>query len=376
MYIKEYEDIYESSNYEKLSYSEQITLKTQVVHEYYKKLNYLSVKPFIENPQPKNYRHKVILSATNIQNKIKLGLFVENTKTIKPTLNNDMHDKEINRVFETVEKVLQKYKILAYDVKNPRGIMKHIFMRKSFKDQTILICFVTQGYLLPNVKNIIKDIVSIHPNVVTVTQNIHFRNTPIVLEDKEKILYGSGYIFDEILGFRFRLSTKSFYQINPRQMLNLYAKALELANIQPTDIVLDCYSGIGTMSILFASKAKKVIAVENNPSSVQDAKYNQRLNKIQNIEFVLDDATNYMNKSTQKMDILVMDPPRSGSTPEFLDAVLKLKPRKVVYVSCDIETQVRDIKQLLSVYHIKEVIPIDMFSDTKHIELVTLLELK
>jgi 23S rRNA (uracil1939-C5)-methyltransferase len=159
-------------------------------------------------------------------------------------------------------------------------------------------------------------------------------------------------------------------------MLNLYAKALELANIQPTDIVLDCYSGIGTMSILFASKAKKVIAVENNPSSVQDAKYNQRLNKIQNIEFVLDDATNYMNKSTQKMDILVMDPPRSGSTPEFLDAVLKLKPRKVVYVSCDIETQVRDIKQLLSVYHIKEVIPIDMFSDTKHIELVTLLELK
>ena len=206
-------------------------------------------------------------------------------------------------------------------------------------------------------------------------QNIHRKKTKLVLLDEEKIIYGRGFIEDEIDGVKFKLSSKSFYQVNPMQMIKLYHAALEVADIKPTDVVMDTYSGIGTISLLASKKAKEVIAIETNLSSHQDALNNKKYNQIENITFINDDVENYIQSYEGKVDCLIMDPTRDGSSDKFLKTVLELKPKRIVYISCEPRTQIRDLLVLQKSYTIKSLQPVDMFSQTVHLENIALLEL-
>jgi 23S rRNA (uracil1939-C5)-methyltransferase len=194
--------------------------------------------------------------------------------------------------------------------------------------------------------------------------------------ENNKVLYGKGFIEDEIEGIRFRLSPNSFYQVNPLQMINLYNYALQVADIKKSDFVMDCYSGIGTISLLAAKRAKEVIAIESNPAAVKDATINKKENSISNINFYHNDVSNFMYDYTKEIDVLIMDPARDGADQRFINSVLKLKPKKIVYISCFVETQVRDILRLNDLYKLVSVQPVDMFSYTSHVETVSLLELK
>src|SRR5690606_10848760 len=199
-------------------------------------------------------RHKAVLSAYNIKVgqhfQIRLGLYQEGSKKILPTTKHYLHDKEIDAIFITIEKLLIKYKFRAYHEKSGEGIIKHVVIRKSYAYKNFLVTIVTQGNLFPNRPKFIKELISLHPNIVTIVQNIHDKNTPIVLLENEKILYGPGYIMDKIGDLSFQISSRSFYQVNPMQMMNLYEEAFRIANIDKKETVLDTYSGIGTITLL------------------------------------------------------------------------------------------------------------------------------
>ena len=365
-------NILDETNFEKLNYETQLDVKNKYLSTLY---DNKVLFPITSSPKNINYRHKVVLSATTINNKLKLGLYEEGSKNVKPTLNNNLHDADINEIYKTIEQILNKYKLSAYDIDKNVGIIKHILIRKSFVYKTFLIVIVTNGSLLPNAKNICKDIVSSNYKIETIIQNIQNKKTHLVLLENEKILYGCGYIYDEINGIKYRLSSQSFYQVNPIQMINLYNKVIELGEINKNSVVLDCYSGIGTITLLASRNARAVIGVEVNKSSHMDAVFNKKLNKIDNAIFVNEDVEKYI-VNLEKIDVLIMDPTREGASKAFLDAVLKMMPKKIIYVSCEPITQVRDFKTLLNKYDLKCVHPFDMFPNTCHVECVALLERK
>jgi len=360
-----------------INYQEQLRMKEWHVKDLYLRSNikteFLGI---IESSRPLNYRHKVVLSTKTVKNRLRLGLYRENTKEIIPYLNCHIHDKDTNKVLATIEKLLNDYKIPAYDIDKNTGIVKHVLIRKSYANNEMLIVFVTNGNLLPNGKKIAVDIIKEHQFVKTVIQNIHHKKTNLVLLEEEKIIYGSGYIVDIIDGLHFRLSSQSFYQVNPVQMIKLYQKAIELSEVNSNDIVLDTYSGIGTISLMLAKKAKMVYAIETNKKSHLDALHNKKINKIENIQMINDDVSNFMTHFDQEIDILFMDPTRDGASDSFLKLLLDTKPKKIVYISCNPVTQVRDINQLKEKYDVKKVLCVDMFSQTEHVESITLLSLK
>jgi len=359
------------------TYDYQLKLKEKHVESLYKKLGlFHQVNPIIKSDEPLHYRHKTVLSATTKKNKLRLGLYQEKSKMITPFLECYIHDKKANEVFKTIEQLLNQFKISAYDIDKKQGIIKHVMIRKSYARDDMMVVFVTQGSLFPNAKKISQMLVKKHPQVKTTIQNIHNKDTHLVLLEQEKTIYGSGYIIDQIDDLSFKLSPRSFYQVNPMQMQKLYQKAIDVADIKKTDIVIDTYSGIGTLSLLIAKKAKQVYAIEVNKDAHQDALDNKKYNQIQNIDFIHGDVSENMFKITSIIDVLFMDPTRDGASKAFLDDVMKLKPKKIVYISCEPKTQVRDVNTLSILYDIKQIQPVDMFSQTVHVETITLLSLK
>jgi 23S rRNA (uracil1939-C5)-methyltransferase len=360
-----------------IKYDEQVRMKESYIKTLYFKNNIKTqINDLIKTEKPLHYRHKVVATATTVKSKVRLGLYQEQSKKVLPFLDCYIQDKQANRVLKTVEATFNQYKMSAYNIDKNTGIIKHVLIRKSYHTSKMLLVIVTNGNLLPNAKKMAQDIIKKHPEVSTVIQNIHHRKTNLVLVDDEKIIYGSGYIDDEIDGIKFRLSSKSFYQINPVQMMKLYHKALEYADIKADDVVMDTYSGIGTLSLLAAQKAQSVIAIESNHSSHKDALFNMKLNGINNAYFHHDDVEHFIQSYEGHIDVLIMDPTRDGATEVFIKAVLKVKPKKIVYISCEPITQIRDIHILKEQYDVVEVQPVDMFINTQHLESIVYMKLK
>lgn len=360
-----------------VNYQEQLNMKTIHVQNLLKSIGYKKeILPIILNQKPLHYRHKVVLSATTKKNKLRLGLYREGSKDVIPFLGCLIHDKDTNNIATTIEDLLNQYKINAYEIDAEKGIIKHILIRKSYHDGSMLVVFVTHGTLFPNSKPIIQELIKRHPMVKTVVQNIHRKKTHLVLLEEEKVLYGSGYIMDQIDGLSFRLSARSFYQVNPYQMIELYQRAIQQLDIKSYETVLDAYSGIGTLSLLASKQAKHVIAIEVNKKSHEDAFINKKLNQINNITFINQDVEKALGELTFSIDALIMDPTRDGATKAFIEKVIKLKPKRIAYISCEPKTQVRDIEGLLPHYELISVQPVDMFSQTRHVESITLLSLK
>ena len=359
-----------------LPYEEQLRKKQKKI----KKLlgNFGKPQPIIGMENPWHYRNKAISTFTYAQGRqVKSGIYVQGTHHVIPVENCLLHHPALDEAVRAVRKAVREFKYPVYDEDRKTGLVRHILVRHSLAEDQILAVLVTSSPVLPGTKAFAKRVRQLCPRITTLVQNINERSTSAVLGYKERILYGKGYIQDTLCGIRFRISGSSFYQINPVQTEILYRTAVEAAGLDKSQTVLDAYCGVGTIGLSAASKAKKVIGVELNKSAVRCAWENARENGIQNAQFLCADATDFIRKMAAKgerADVVFMDPPRAGSTPEFLRAVSSMRPEKIVYVSCNPETQKRDLELLTKDgWQVKLIQGVDMFPHTEGIETVVLL---
>ena len=366
--------------YLNMSYDESLNIKKEYVASCFKE-NHLkiNINNVIKADNPYHYRNKMILGFKRIKGNVICGFYEEGSHRIIDLDECLMHSNNQNDIARFIKQLVNDFHISIYDEDRETGLLKYVLIRESRSTGDILLTFVLSDDMFPSRNEIIKKIRNRFPNIKTIIQNINPRHTSIVLGEKERILYGDGYITDEILGLKFNISSKSFYQVNPVQVEKLYQVVLDNLNDDKESILLDAYSGVGTIGLLASSKVKRVISVENNKQAHIASIQNAKQNNIKNVNFVLDDATKYIEllaKEKEQIDCVVLDPPRSGTTNAFINAIFKLKPKKIIYVSCDPSTSARDLKEMTKQYEVKKVTLVDMFCFSKHVESVTTLILK
>lgn len=367
--------------YQGVPYREQLKKKQVIVENLFK--GYCQVQPIVGMENPLNYRNKVhAVIGEDRDHKIISGTYQAGSHFIVPVENCMLEDEKADAIIATLRTLFKSFKYKPYDEDKRTGLIRHVLIKRGFATNQIMVVLVTASQIVPGKNNFIEALRKEYPEITTIVQNINDRSTSMVLGEKENIWFGKGYIEDELCGLTFKISSKSFYQINPVQTKHLYNAAIKMAKLNGNETIIDAYCGIGTIALLAAEHAKKVIGVELNKESVKDAISNAKRNKILNCEFHQKDAGKFMAEmsldvETNAADVVIMDPPRSGSTEEFLFALVQLKPKKVIYISCNPETQVRDIKYLEKRgYKALECRPFDMFPYTDHVETVTLLERK
>ena len=269
-----------------------------------------------------HYRNKVQAAFGRTRGgEIISGVYQSSTHNIVKTDSCLIEDKKADEIILTIRKLVKSFKLTVYDEKNGRGFLRHVLVKRGFTTNEIMVVLVTGTSVFPSKNAFVKELLKLHPDITTIVQNINNKFTSMVLGDKETVLYGKGYIEDILCGCRFRISPKSFYQINPVQTEVLYGKAVEFAGLTGKERVIDAYCGIGTIGIVASKSAGEVIGVEVNPDAVRDAKVNAKINDIENISFYCADAGEFMvsmKEQGEKCDVLFMDPPRAGSDKKFL----------------------------------------------------------
>ena len=327
---------------------------------------------------PYHYRNKVhAVFARKKDGTIISGVYEEGTHRVVPVETCQIEDEKADAIINDIRGLLKSFKIKIYNEDTGYGLLRHVLIRRGFSTGEIMVVLVLGSPVMPSKNNFVKALRKLHPEITTVVLNVNDKRTSMVLGDRETTIYGKGYIEDVLCGLRFRISSKSFYQINPVQTEKLYGKAMELAGLSGTERVIDAYCGIGTIGMVAAKSAKEVIGVELNPDAVRDAVKNAKHNQMKNIRFYQEDAGRFIEKMAalgEKADVVFMDPPRSGSTEQFMKSVVTLAPKKIVYISCDPQTQARDLKYLTRYgYKAMGAYPYDMFPFTKHAENIVLL---
>ncbi|MGC6177461.1 23S rRNA (uracil(1939)-C(5))-methyltransferase RlmD [Lacrimispora sp. 38-1] len=327
---------------------------------------------------PYHYRNKVhaVFDHDRKGNPIS-GVYEANSHIVVPVESCLIEDEKSDEIIGTIRGMLKSFKIRTYDEDTGYGLLRHVLIRRGFVTGEIMVVLVTASPIFPSKNNFVKALRERHPEITTVIQNVNNRGTSMVLGDKEHVLYGKGYIEDVLCGCRFRISSKSFYQVNPVQTEALYKKAIEAAGLTGKERIIDAYCGIGTIGIVASSHVKEVIGVELNKDAVRDAIENAKINNVKNASFYCNDAGRFMvnmAESGEHVDVVFMDPPRSGSTEEFIDSVAVMRPDKVVYVSCGPETLVRDLEYFKKKgYEAKKAWGVDMFPWTTHVETVIMM---
>lgn len=361
------------------SYEKQCKDKQKYVEELVKNARLsVTVDATFGMKEPYAYRNKMILGfARDSNRKLISGFYEEYSHRIIPFTRCLLHEEKSDLLFTTIHQLVERFRIEPYDEKRRQGILRHVVIRRAVvKDETMVVLVVNKKDV--SIQHLAKEIVKKCPFVTTVLMNVNSRKTSIVLGDEEKVLYGPGFIVDELCGLNFKISAKSFYQINHHQTEFLYQKAIDLLNLKGNEVIMDTYSGIGTIGLIASKHVKQVISVELNKDAVKDAQMNAKMNRISNVSFYQDDATKFMisyASQKKKLDAIIMDPPRSGSTPEFIQAAVKCSPKAIVYVSCDPSTMVRDLVQFKRLGYITDMIhPYDMFPQTRHVECVCVLQ--
>lgn len=363
-------------DYQDFAYETQLKKKQETANKFLKEFG--KVEPIIGADNPYNYRNKIHgVFGKDKNGNIFTGIYESGSHKIVPVKECQIEDKRAAAIMATVCTLIKSFKMQVYDEDRRTGLFRHILIRTAQETGQIMVVLVLANQIFPSKNNFVKELKKAHPEITTVVHNVNNRNTNMVIGDKNIALYGPGYIEDILCGLKFRISPSSFYQINPKQTEKLYGKAIELANLTGKERVIDAYCGIGTIGMTAATKAKEVVGVELNKDAVRDAIVNAKCNNMKNIRFLNDDAGKYMQKlaaTGEKVDVVLMDPPRSGSTKEFIDSVKILSPKRVVYVSCNVETQARDLKLFKKYgYKVQRIVPLDMFPFTMHVECVCLL---
>lgn len=335
------------------------------------------VERIIGMEDPYHYRHKIYASFSQTRDgRIIAGMYEENTHRLIDSRMCLIQHARANAILQTICTVATDMKLEAYDEDRGTGTLRHAYLRVSHANQEVLVVIVIGSKDLPGSRSFVQKIVSAHPEIRTVILNWNRENTSMILGPKDKVLYGKGYIEDEIDGMVFRISAHTFYQVNPVQTEVMYSTALQYAQLKKTDTVLDMCCGIGTISLLAARKARYVLGVEVNPKSIQDAGKNAVRNHIRNAEFLAMDGEEFIHELLDTPDVVFLDPPRSGFSGSFMQALEKLGPQKIVYVSCNPVTQARDLKVIESNYRIEKIQPVDNFPFTSELECIVSLTRK
>lgn len=363
-------------DYQGVEYKEQLKNK----QAYMKKLlkPFCFVEPIVGMKNPLYYRHKVhaAFDCTR-RGQIVAGAYRKNTHDVVDIESCMIEEQESDEIIRDIKDMLRSFRIKTYDEDTGYGLLRHVLVRKGYATGQIMVVLVLASPILPSKNNFVKALRKKHPNITTVVLNVNDKKTSMVLGDRNITLYGKGFIEDKLCGCTFRISPGSFYQVNPVQTELLYEKAIHEAHLTGKERVIDAYCGTGTIGIIAAKNAGEVIGVELNRDAIRDAVTNAKRNDIRNIRFYNDDAGKFMVEMAQKgekADVVIMDPPRTGSNEEFLSSVVKLSPERVVYVSCGPETLARDLKYLTKHgYAVKRATPYDCFPFTSHIETVCCL---
>ena len=364
---------YINSPYDK-HVKEKLELANKLIKKYGKFDGIISMR------NPYHYRNKVSAVFGFENKKIIAGTYEKNSHRVVDTKNCLIEDKKASAIIQTIKKMCISFKIKAYDEDSGFGFLRHVLIRVGKKSGQIMVVLVTSNVIFPNKNAFIKVLRGEHPEITTIVQNVNNKNTSMVLGDREIVMYGKGYITDELCGLTFKISPKSFYQVNREQTEKLYSQAIEYAGLQGDEVLLDAYSGIGTIGLIASKSVKEVISVELNKDAHKDAITNAKINNIKNVKFYNADATHFINDlaaAGEKIDVVILDPPRSGSTDEFIASVGRLKPKKVVYVSCNPETLARDLEVFKKQrYRFEKGMVFDCFCHTKHAETVALMSRK
>ena len=358
----------------RLAYPEQLKKKQQLVQSLLGKM--CPVEPIIGMDDPFHYRNKVHAVIAERRGCVYSGVYERGTHRVVPVESCLIEDPRADRIIRTVVEMIPRYKLRVYNENTHRGFLRHVLIRTGQVTGQVLVVLVATAQEFPGGKAFVAELVQRHPEITSVVLNVNQRETSMVLGKKDVPLYGTGYMEDELCGKRFRISPQSFYQVNARQTEVLYRTAIDYAGLDGTQTLLDAYCGTGTIGLCASDHVRGLIGVELNADAVRDAKENARLNGARNARFFCDDAGRFMVKMAQEgqpLDVLMMDPPRSGSDAKFLSAVLTLMPPTVVYVSCNPETLARDAKVLVQGgYRAVKAVPVDMFPNTEHVETVML----
>lgn len=362
--------------YQGVPYEEQLKKKQKQVEALLKK--FAKINPIIGMEDPYFYRNKVhAVFDRDRKGNIISGIYEAKTHRVVPIDECLIEDEKSQEIIRTIRGMLKSFKIKTYDEDTGYGLLRHVLVRRGFSTNEVMVVLVIGSPIFPSKNNFVKALRKVHPEISTVVLNINDRHTSMVLGEREIVIYGKGFIRDTLCGLTFRISPKSFYQVNPVQTEILYKEAVRYAGLTGKERVIDAYCGIGTISLIAASDAKEVIGVELNKDAVRDAKINARENKITNVQFRQGDAGQFMEAMAAEgghADVVFMDPPRAGSDEKFLSSIVKLRPDKVVYISCSPETLARDLNYLTKKgYRVKMIQPVEMFSFTEHIECVVLM---
>ena len=365
--------------FQNATYEYELRYKKHKVEEALKRIghfNNIKVNDVIGMEDPSFYRNKIQVPFGKERNHVIYGFYKSNTHKIIPIKQCNIEDVKAGPILQNIASLMEEFHIEPYDEDTRRGIIRHVLIRTSKLTNEVMVVLVCNVDSYPSRNNFVKELIKRCPEVSTVIQNTNKRDTNVILGEQEKVLYGKGYITDEILGLKFNISSQSFFQVNPIQVRKLYGKALEYAKLTKNDTVLDAYAGVCTIGLLCAPHVKSVTSIEVVRSAVINGRNNAKLNNINNINIIEADCTEYINNNLPKYDVVIMDPPRKGSTPEFLNALLKIKPSRIVYISCEPSTLARDLEYLKDDYDIEEVQPVDMFSRSFHVETVVSLNLR
>ncbi len=336
------------------------------------------VEPIWGMEEPTRYRNKVHAAfALDGRRRIVSGIYQPGSHAIVPVEDCMIEDAASDAVIRDIRDMLPSFKIKVYDERSGTGWLRHVLVRRGFATGQILVVLVAVSPIFPLQKPFVKELLDRHPDIACIVLNINDRFGPVVLGTREKVLFGPGTIEDELCGHRFRISPRSFYQVNPVQTEKLYRCAVDFAALTGRETVLDAYCGVGTIGITASGGARQVIGVELNRDAVRDAIENARLNGLKNCWFTAGDAGEYLEHTLHgglRPDVVFLDPPRAGSDERFLRSLLRCAPSRVVYISCDPKTLARDLKILTAGgYRAEKIQPVDMFPWTEHVETVVLL---
>ena len=370
-------------NLRHVKYKETLKMKQNAVQSLVNKTlkNKIQVQSTIGMENPFHYRNKAQYPiGTNKEGQPIIGVFANRTHEVIPIEKCYIQNPKSEEIAKFILNFIKEHNISIYNESTRQGLFRHIVIKIGIKTNEIMCILVINGKTIPKEKELIEEILKKFSNVKTIVKNINTKNTNVILGQENINIYGDGYIQDILGEYTFKISPLSFYQVNPIQAEKLYELGVKMAQITKNDIVFDLYCGIGTISIFMAKYAKKVYGVEIVEEAVKDAKENAKINNVTNTEFyagdvekVLDDL---INQKGIIPDIVMFDPPRKGLDKKSISNILKIKPKKVVYISCNPATLIRDLADFEEYYDVNTIIPVDMFPYTSHVEVCALLELK
>ena len=370
-------------NLRHINYKETLKIKKDIVQNLVNKnINTkINVKNTIGMENPFFYRNKAQYPiGINEIGKPVIGVFANRTHNIIEIQECFIQSKESEKIAKYICEFLYKNNISVYNEETGEGLVRHIVIKHGFNSKELMCIIVLNGDKINNEDVLVRELIEKFPKIKTIVKNINRENTNVIFGKKDICIYGNGYIFDKLGDFTFKISPHSFYQINPIQTEKLYNIAQEKAQLTGNEILFDLYCGIGTIGIFMAKKAKEVYGIEIVAQAIEDAKENCKINNILNAKYYAGDTEvileDLIEKEKIKPDVIVVDPPRKGLDINTIKNIKKIKSEKVIYISCNPATLVRDLKKLEETYEIKEIQPVDMFPFTSHVECVSVLHRK